>query len=358
MEKTIKMTVAMMVLFLVVSTFSITTTQKAEAASQFNDLNPGDFDLETFEAIIDLYERGVIEGFPGNVFHPNGILNRAQAAVMFQRALELPIPDDITSFKDVKKDSYYAEAVAATMKADIFIGNQDGTFGPDDHLSRQQMASLLVRSLNLEPIPTNLVKIFDFGKIHPEHQIDVLTLYQNGITKGKSDNLFDPKGQVTRAEFSVFVVRGVGENLPPKQEELITEEQAPIAGGGGGLEAAAGPIVSSAYLETSSNQRFNAIVVDSAVTFTIPKGNLENLRSAKITVSDNSTMTVKVYIGDLDIDQERSQDLTAGENDLNIAATISKYATIIDDLGNFSAQGTLVDDAGNSSSIKLIFNIN
>lgn len=351
MIKTIKVTVAMIVLFLIFSTFSITTL-KAQAETQFNDLTSGDFG---FEAIINLYERGVIEGFPGNEFRPTESLKRAQAAVMFQRALALPIPENTTSFKDVENGMYYTEAVAATLKAAIFEGNPDGTFGPNQQLTREQMASLLVRSLELEPIPSNLVKIYDFDKIHLVHQKDVLTLYQNGITNGKSGNLFDPKGHVTRAEFSVFVVRGVGENLPPKIDENV-EEPAPIAGGG--AEATSGPQVSSSYLLTSSTERFNATVGGSDVTFTIPKGELANLTTAKITVSDNSTMTVRVFIGDnVDIDEERTQELTAGENDLDIAATIRKYADTIDLIGSFNAQGTLVDDNNNSSNINLIFNI-
>lgn len=357
---------------LIIPLLGITTSRQAFAQTQFTDVESTDFG---FNEIIDLYERGVVTGLPGNKFQPDGKLTRADAAVMFQRALELPIPSDTTSFKDVKQGLYYTGAVAATKEANIFKGNSNGTFGPYDQLSREQMASLLVRVLDLKPITSASVTVNDSDEIHPSHRSDVFTLYHHGITKGKSGNMYDPKGKVTRAEFSVFVVRSLGEDLPAKvgeekeevgevQEELeegLQEgipEQPPITGGSGGGSVSLAPKVSASHLLTNSNERIEAVVSGSNVTYTLPKSKLTDLSIGKITVSKDVTMTVKVIIAGVDINEERTQQLTQGENDLSIANTISRNAAIIELLGSFTAQGTLVDQDGNSSNINLIFNIN
>ena len=330
--------------------FSVSVTE-TYAAQQFTDLKLSDFG---HDEIIDLYERGVVTGYPGNEFRPNTKLNRAQAAVMFQRALELPTPTNVTSFNDVKKGLYYTEAVAATNQANIFKGKSDGTFGPDDLLSREQMATLLVRVLNLKPIPSVDVVINDLDKIHSAHRDDVVTLYQHGITKGKSGNVYDPKGEVTRAEFSVFVVRSLGDNLPPKSNEEELPVQPPTQGDN---SQPVYPEVTSSYILTNSNSRIDASISGTTVTYTLPKSQLTELSSVKINVTKDVMMTVRVKISDVDINEERSQSLTQGENNLSIGSTIKNNASMIELLGSFSAEGTIIDGDGNSSPIRLVFNI-
>ncbi|UTW68386.1 S-layer homology domain-containing protein [Anaerobacillus sp. HL2] len=59
----------------------------------------------------------------------------------------------------MKQGVYYTDAAAATMQAGIFKGKSDGTFGALDELTREQMATLLVRVLNLKPNSSTPVTI-------------------------------------------------------------------------------------------------------------------------------------------------------------------------------------------------------
>ncbi len=183
----------------------------ASAQARFTDYKPGDFG---YANVIALAEQGIIRGYDDGTFRPTQRLNRADSAVLFQRALKLPAPQG-TSFKDVRPGLYYTSAAAATKQAGIFRGNPDGTFGPTDRLTREQMASVLVRAFDLKAVPTTSVKINDQRQISPAHLQDVITLYQNGVTKGKPGDVYDPKGFVTRAEFSVFLFRAM--ELKPSQ---------------------------------------------------------------------------------------------------------------------------------------------
>ena len=351
MKSYLKRLTSVLAIVMILPLFFSLSVNETFAEQQFTDLKLGDFG---HDQIIDLYERGVVNGYPGNEFRPNIKLNRAQAAVMFQRALELPTPTNVTSFKDVKEDMYYAKEVAATKQANIFKGKSDGTFGPEDQLTREQMATLLVRVLNLQPIPSIKVAFNDIDKVHPVHRDDVITLYQHEITKGKSGNVYDPKGHVTRAEFSVFVVRSLGDNLPPKSNEEELPVQPPTQGEN---SQPIYPEVTSSYILTDSNNRIDAAISGTTVTYTLPLSQLTELSSVKINVTKDVVMTVRVKISDVDINEERSQSLTQGENNLSIGSTIKNNASLIELLGSFSAEGTIADGDGNSSPIRLVFNI-
>ena len=111
-----------------------------------------------------------------------------------------------------QQTSVFADAAAATKAAKIFEGSSNGTFDAKDNLTREQMASVLVRAFNLKPISGVNVTINDLDQISTSHVDDVRILYQNEVTKGKLDGGYDPKDGVTRAEFSVFMYRALLEH--------------------------------------------------------------------------------------------------------------------------------------------------
>ncbi|MGF9858762.1 alkaline phosphatase [Priestia endophytica] len=169
---------------------------------KFSDINEKTFG---YEAIMALAEKGIVKGSNGK-FNPSQQLTRVQAAIMLQRALDLPVPQDLNSFKDVDKDAEYAEAVAALKEAGIFNGYGDGTFGVNDKLSREQMASVLVKAFDLKK-NNKEVNLADLDSVSPSHKENVKILYQNGITTGKEDGTYAPFEKIKRDQFSVFMHR-------------------------------------------------------------------------------------------------------------------------------------------------------
>ena len=159
------------------------------------------------EEIYRLVETGVISGYRDGTFKPNQKLIRGQAAILFTRALKLDVPKSPVGFKDVSKSSSFFEAAHATKAAGIFKGN--GTnFGAADDLTREQMASVLVRAFDLKATNAE-VKLTDLGRVSNAHRKDVEILYQNGITLGNGNGQYDPKGTVSRAHFAVFLSRAM-----------------------------------------------------------------------------------------------------------------------------------------------------
>ena len=188
------------------SLFDMNAVKEQNNKILFSDVTNNTFGQEE---IYRLVETGIINGYPDGTFKPNQNINRGQAANLFVRALQLEIPDSANSFKDVPQTSPIFDAAKATKAAGIFKGSNNGTtFGPLDVLTREQMASVLVRAFNLQPNDVQ-VKLSDLKSVSESHRKNVEILYQNGITTGRANGEFDPKAPVTRVQFVVFLSRAM-----------------------------------------------------------------------------------------------------------------------------------------------------
>ncbi|MDX8361146.1 S-layer homology domain-containing protein [Cytobacillus sp. IB215316] len=178
----------------------------AESAS-FSDVSA---DHWAHMYITELANEGIINGFPDGTFGPQVELTRGQAAKLFQRALNLEVPEDLTSFDDVAEstDEELKEAAAAVKAAGIFKGS-NGVFGASDTLTRAQMASVLVRAFGLEANDEVEVTLTDLDLIDESHRENVAILFQNGVTTGKEDGTYDGSGSVPRANFAAFLYRSL-----------------------------------------------------------------------------------------------------------------------------------------------------
>lgn len=147
---------------------------------------------------------GIVNGY-GDEFKPSQEIIRGQAANLFTRALELEIPEENSPFE---VSQAFQDGVDATYAADIFRGRQDGTFGVTDILTREQMATVIVRAFGL--INTGEEITFtDEHRFTESHKENVEILAQYGITTGKEDGSFDPKSAVNRAQFVAFLYRAM-----------------------------------------------------------------------------------------------------------------------------------------------------
>ncbi|MBU8881141.1 5'-nucleotidase C-terminal domain-containing protein [Bacillus sp. FJAT-29790] len=196
---------------------SMAAPANAAETKQFSDVK-GDF--WAANEIYSLVAKEIITGYEDGTFKPNKAINRGQAANLFTRALKLPTPEDLNSFSDVPEDSTYAKSAAATKEAGIFTGSNN-KFGANDVLTREQMASVLVRAFDLKATDKE-VSFTDWDKISSTHRENVKILAQNGLTTGKGDGSFDPKSPVTRASFAIFLHRVLEPLKPVEQDENFT----------------------------------------------------------------------------------------------------------------------------------------
>lgn len=153
-------------------------------------------------AITDIASRCIIIGFPDGEFKPNAPLIRSHVAVMFTRALKLPLSNQSNSYYDVSDNSPYYEAIMKASQAGIFEGT-NGYFYPDQQLTRAQLAKLLVLAFNL-PVGGKS-SFLDVPTTHWGYSY-IGALESNGLAFGE-DGYYKPEEPVTRAEFVAFMYR-------------------------------------------------------------------------------------------------------------------------------------------------------
>lgn len=167
------------------------------------------FDVKTehwaYGAIHYLNKSGLIKGYPNGTFKPNNSLTRAEAASLIARTLNLKTTKP-NPFKDVKKNNFAYNDIAAVAEKGIVVGREDGKFHPNGALTRAEMASILTRAFTLSK-QTNQTKQFnDVPTSHWAYD-SIIQLVESELTSGYPDGTFKPSNQITRAEFAVFLDR-------------------------------------------------------------------------------------------------------------------------------------------------------
>ncbi len=157
-----------------------------------------------YESILNLNDLNVISGFNDGTFKPNDSITREQTAIMIARALNLSANGQKTALKDVKQDSFYYDAIVAVEKAGIMTGKTSDTFSPQEKLTRAEMAVILQRAYRLTGSTDN-----PFPDVKPSHwafkAIDALK--SNQLANGLPDGTYGLNKVTTRAEFSAFLDR-------------------------------------------------------------------------------------------------------------------------------------------------------
>lgn len=178
---------------------------ETQAAAQFSDTDKHWAEKE----IKYLSDRDIIGGYPDGTFKPNQPITRAQASSMLVKALKIPLVKNPTiKFKDVTTKSPYYQILATVNEKGILRGD-NGLMKPNEETSRAQMAAILRRSFNL-PLDDQATFV-DVVPAHWSFQ-DVNGIAKKGITGG-SNGKYMPSDSVTRAQFSAFLVRAMDDKM-------------------------------------------------------------------------------------------------------------------------------------------------
>ncbi|WP_052245883.1 S-layer homology domain-containing protein [Sporosarcina sp. ZBG7A] len=158
-------------------------------------------------AIHALAERGVVTGFTDGTFRPLTELKRGEAAQMLAKSLKLDTKNvKNPGFTDVKSGKWYYGAVAALKAEGVIDGFSDGSFRPDQGLTRAEISKFLVSAYGLNDLHATDNPFVDV-KASKWYAKYVLPLFATGITTGKSSSVYAPDKGVGRGEFSTFIIR-------------------------------------------------------------------------------------------------------------------------------------------------------
>ncbi len=184
------------------------------ASKTFNDIN-GHWAQSQIEL---LASKLLVKGISEQAFKPDRSITRAEFAALLVRALGLTDTSGSNPFSDIKNDDWYAASVATAAHVGLIEGYQDGTFRPNQNISREQLAVMAVRAQrfinNKDIVTTNqnvLQSYTDHSSISSWAQHSVAEALQSNLMKGISDNIFAPKNQTTRAQAVVLLKKLIGQ---------------------------------------------------------------------------------------------------------------------------------------------------
>ena len=183
-----------------------------------------------YNEIYDLYTKGAINGFEDGTFRPNESITRGQVAKIIASFLKLDLNNvKDPGFTDLQKDQWYYSSVAALAQAGILKGYDDKTVRPEQTITRAEAASLISRAFKLTGNPDTKVTFKDVDK-DQWYYADVQTLVSNHVAKGHSPENFAPEANVTRAEFAAFTSRADNVQEPTYPIQSIQDGTVTIDG--------------------------------------------------------------------------------------------------------------------------------
>nr|WP_275899488.1 S-layer homology domain-containing protein [Bacillus piscicola] len=158
-----------------------------------------------------LASRFIFQGRSDNTVAPGEEMRRAQFAALIVRSLGLSAEGEYNGeFTDVDADDWFTDEIQPAIEQGIIQGRKDGTFAPNESVTRQQAAAMLARAME--------IIVFDHGKLDKDRSIDSFTdkerigdwakdevelLMQAGVIDGRENGtIFDPKVGTTRAQMA------------------------------------------------------------------------------------------------------------------------------------------------------------
>ncbi len=172
---------------------------------EFDDV---DADAWYHDAVDWAVEEGLLSGYADGTLGPDGTLSRAQLATVLWRQAGEPEAKNDASFADCDPEAFYAEAVAWADEAGIIAGYGDGTnFGPEDPVTREQLATILWRQAGEPEGKGDLDKYPDGGDA-TDYAVPALEwAVDTGVLSGFGDGSLAPGGVLSRAMLAAMLQR-------------------------------------------------------------------------------------------------------------------------------------------------------
>lgn len=202
------------------------TTREGKYYAVVNSLTNSDYFLiwnpKTFadveghwskQAVNDMGSRLIIKGTDESHFKPNATITRAELAAIMIRALGLSESGDSSKFTDVNASDWYAGAVAKAVEYGLIEGYNNGTFAPNQSITRQEALVILTRAMKIAELETDGANAEALLSQFADHA-EVASWAKQAIAVGVKQNLVEgsveglrPTGKLSRAETAALIQR-------------------------------------------------------------------------------------------------------------------------------------------------------
>lgn len=193
-------------MFTILLVFSLFSINQVEAADDVT----GNYHERSLRYLIS---KGALTPDGNGKYNPNATVTRAQFAAFISRVIGLPNGKDPISFSDVPSSNKYYQDIQKAASAGIVTGYENGTFKPNDPITRQHMAVMIERAMKYLKIPTSTAKDLTFkdkNQIYKDYYSAVATGAEKGIIQGSTmpDGVyFYPLKNTPVSQAATFIIR-------------------------------------------------------------------------------------------------------------------------------------------------------
>ena len=196
------------ILLTVCMVISMAPAALAAGTNPFTDVSVDDW---YYDEVQYVYENDLMKGTSTTTFSPDVTVNRAMMVTILYRLEGAPAVSTTGSFTDVPAGQYYTDAVEWAKENKITAGYGGGLFGPNDLLTREQMATFFYRYAEFKgydvSASADLSGYTDLATVG-SYALDAFKWTNaNGLIKGTTTTTLSPKGDATRGQLAVILYR-------------------------------------------------------------------------------------------------------------------------------------------------------
>ena len=177
--------------------------------------------------------KGLIGGYEDGTFQPDRAITRAEFIKLVNKAIGAN-KAGVVNFTDVSADDWFYGELQLAMGAGYVGGFEDGTFRPNDTVTRAQAAAFIAKAKNLANDPAAAARFVDNSAIADWAKGAVGAAAKAGYIGGYQDGTFQPDKALTRAEAVSMLDRVLS------QADKAKDDKKPVAGGGGSSSSSGG----------------------------------------------------------------------------------------------------------------------
>lgn len=182
-------------------------TETITKPDKFNDVSKK---FWAYDSIEKLSAKKIINGYQDGSFRPNENITREGFVTILVNAYDLFDETSQCNFDDVNKENWFYSYVASGYKNEIIGGISENEFGTGLYITRQDVAVMIFRTLKVINVDfENIAKFADDDNIADYAKEAVYYLRERGVINGREDGSFDPNGNCTRAECAVMICKAL-----------------------------------------------------------------------------------------------------------------------------------------------------
>lgn len=188
-------------------TATVNTPSQIGVSSRFADLE-GNWSVAFVEALVS---KGFISGFPDGTFQPASPITRAQYAAVITKTFQLPESNQLDRFKDVKSNFWAAKAIASAAENGFLTGFPNGTFRPENNLTKIQALVSIVNGLKLSGGNPNILMVYRDRAQIPSYATKTAAVATQNllVVNYPQPDQLEPLREITRAEVAALIYQAL-----------------------------------------------------------------------------------------------------------------------------------------------------